>query len=91
LLQPREEQRVELLLAGGELARQLAVENEEELAEIVASRKRTIDLNRAAWISWPKRSAPPFALNGPQLGTADLSPGRRMQLTYDLPAGCTQS
>jgi hypothetical protein len=31
--------------------------------------------------------APPFALNGPQLGTADLSPGRRMQLTYNLPAG----
>jgi hypothetical protein len=31
--------------------------------------------------------APPFALNGPQLGTADVSPGRRMQLTYDLPAG----
>lgn len=31
--------------------------------------------------------APPFALNGPQLGTADTSPGRRMQLTYDLPAG----
>jgi hypothetical protein len=31
--------------------------------------------------------APPFALNGPQLGTADLSPGRRMQLAYGLPAG----
>lgn len=33
--------------------------------------------------------APPprFALAGPQLGTADLSPGRTMQLTYDLPAG----
>ena len=31
--------------------------------------------------------APAFALNGPQLGTADLSPGRRMQLSYDLPAG----
>lgn len=31
--------------------------------------------------------APSFALNGPQLGTADLSPGRRMQLTYRLPAG----
>jgi uncharacterized membrane protein SirB2 len=31
--------------------------------------------------------APSFALNGPQLGTADLSPNRRMQLTYDLPAG----
>lgn len=31
--------------------------------------------------------APSFALNRPQLGTADLSPGRRMQLTYDLPAG----
>jgi len=34
-------------------------------------------------------NAPPprFALNSPQLGTADVSPGRRMQLTYDLPAG----
>jgi len=31
--------------------------------------------------------APSFALNGRQLGTADLSPGRHMQLTYDLPAG----
>jgi hypothetical protein len=31
--------------------------------------------------------APPFALQGPQLGTADLSPGRQMQLTYNLPAG----
>jgi hypothetical protein len=30
---------------------------------------------------------PPFALEGPQLGTADLSPGRTMQLTYNLPAG----
>jgi hypothetical protein len=31
--------------------------------------------------------APTFAVNGPQLGTADLSPDRRMQLTYNLPAG----
>jgi uncharacterized membrane protein SirB2 len=31
--------------------------------------------------------APSFALNGPQLGTADLSPGRRMQVTYSLPSG----
>lgn len=30
---------------------------------------------------------PPFALKGPQLGTADLSPRRTMQLTYNLPAG----
>lgn len=30
---------------------------------------------------------PPFALNGPQLGTADLSPHQRLQLTYQLPAG----
>jgi hypothetical protein len=30
---------------------------------------------------------PPFALNGPQLGTADLSPRHQMQLTYRLPAG----
>lgn len=30
---------------------------------------------------------PPFALEGPQVGTADISPGRTMQLTYDLPAG----
>lgn len=34
-------------------------------------------------------SAPPpaFALNGPQLGTADLSGHQRMLLTYTLPAG----
>jgi hypothetical protein len=31
--------------------------------------------------------APPFALDGPQLGTADISPGRHMQLTYNLPPG----
>lgn len=30
---------------------------------------------------------PPFALNGPQLGTADLSPDRTMQFNYNLPAG----
>jgi hypothetical protein len=30
---------------------------------------------------------PSFALQGPQVGTADISPGRRMQLSYDLPAG----
>lgn len=30
---------------------------------------------------------PPFALEGPQIGTADLSPRQRMQLTYRLPAG----
>jgi hypothetical protein len=30
---------------------------------------------------------PPFALPGPQIGTADLSPHRRMHLTYRLPAG----
>jgi len=35
------------------------------------------------------QTAPPpsFALQGPQVGTADISPGRRMQLSYDLPAG----
>ena len=34
-------------------------------------------------------NAPPpsFALEGPQVGTADLSPGRTMQLTYNVPAG----
>lgn len=34
-------------------------------------------------------NAPPpsFALDGPQIGTADLSPRRRMQLAYRLPAG----
>jgi hypothetical protein len=31
--------------------------------------------------------APTFVLNGAQLGTSDISPGRQMQLTYDLPAG----
>jgi hypothetical protein len=31
--------------------------------------------------------APSFARKGSQLGTADLSPGRQMQLSYDLPAG----
>lgn len=30
---------------------------------------------------------PPFALKGPQLGTADISAQQRMQLTYKLPAG----
>lgn len=30
---------------------------------------------------------PPFALNGPQLGTANLSAHEQMQLTYRLPAG----
>jgi hypothetical protein len=30
---------------------------------------------------------PPFALNGPQLGTADLSGHQQMRLTYALPAG----
>jgi hypothetical protein len=30
---------------------------------------------------------PPFALNGPQLGTANLSPHQQMQLTYRVPAG----
>jgi hypothetical protein len=30
---------------------------------------------------------PPFAINGAQLGTSDISPRRQMQLTYDLPAG----
>jgi hypothetical protein len=30
---------------------------------------------------------PPFALNGPQLGTADISPQQQMQLTFSLPAG----
>jgi hypothetical protein len=30
---------------------------------------------------------PPFALKGAQLGSANISPGRAMQLTYDLPAG----
>jgi len=30
---------------------------------------------------------PPFALDGPQIGTADLSPHQQMQLTYRLPAG----
>jgi hypothetical protein len=32
-------------------------------------------------------SPPPFALNGPQLGTADLSGHRAMQFTYTLPSG----
>jgi len=34
-------------------------------------------------------NAPPpsFALEGPQVGTADLSPGHTMQLSYSLPAG----
>jgi hypothetical protein len=34
-------------------------------------------------------NAPPpsFALEGPQVGTADVSPGHTMQLTYSLPAG----
>jgi hypothetical protein len=34
-------------------------------------------------------NAPPpsFALEGPQVGTADLSPGHTMQPTYSLPAG----
>lgn len=31
--------------------------------------------------------APAFALNGAQLGTSNISSGREMQLTYDLPAG----
>lgn len=30
---------------------------------------------------------PPFALKAPQLGSADISPGQQMQLTYKLPAG----
>lgn len=30
---------------------------------------------------------PPFALNGPQLGTADLSGHQQMQFTYTLPTG----
>ena len=30
---------------------------------------------------------PPFALRGPQLGTAGISPGQRMQLSYSLPPG----
>jgi len=30
---------------------------------------------------------PPFALKGPQLGTADISARQQMQLTYSLPAG----
>jgi hypothetical protein len=30
---------------------------------------------------------PPFALQGPQLGTADISAHQQMQLTYKLPAG----
>ena len=30
---------------------------------------------------------PPFALNGPEIGTADLSPGQRIQVTFHLPAG----
>jgi hypothetical protein len=30
---------------------------------------------------------PPFALRGPQIGSADLSPHQRVQLTYRLPAG----
>jgi hypothetical protein len=31
--------------------------------------------------------APPFAREGAQLGTSDISPKRQMQLTYDLPKG----
>lgn len=34
-----------------------------------------------------KAPPPPFALEGPQLGTADLSPHQRIQLAYRLPAG----
>jgi hypothetical protein len=30
---------------------------------------------------------PPFALRGPQIGSADLSPHQRVQLSYRLPAG----
>lgn len=30
---------------------------------------------------------PPFALNGPQLATAEISAGQQMQLSYKLPAG----
>jgi len=30
---------------------------------------------------------PPFALKGPELGTADISAHDQMQLTYSLPAG----
>lgn len=35
----------------------------------------------------PDSPQPPFALEGPQIGTADLSPAQRMQLSYRLPAG----
>jgi hypothetical protein len=48
-------------------------------AQVVAYIRRTGGRENAA--------PPPFALNGPQVGTADLSPHRRMQLTYRLPAG----
>lgn len=35
----------------------------------------------------PDAPPPPFARNGPQLGTAILSPGAQMVFSYDLPAG----
>jgi hypothetical protein len=35
----------------------------------------------------PNAPQPPFARQGPQIGTADLSPHRKMRLGYRLPAG----
>jgi hypothetical protein len=35
----------------------------------------------------PDGPPPPFAVNGPQLGTAMISPGKQIQLSYKLPPG----
>lgn len=48
-------------------------------AQLIAYIRKTSGRDNAA--------PPPFALPGPQLGTAELSPGQRMQFTYHLPAG----
>jgi hypothetical protein len=53
-----------------------------------------LDTTRAEVLAYLRKTgardnAPPpaFALKSPQLGTADLSPHQRMQLSYRLPAG----
>ena len=35
----------------------------------------------------PDSSPPPFALNGPQVGTSMISPDQQLQFSYQLPAG----
>ena len=44
-----------------------------------------------AWLrkvgGWPYGPRPPFARQGLQLGTAMISPGRKLELTYSLPPG----